>query len=255
MLSVIKVGGSVLTDIAAYRRVARCLATRLVGDRSATLLVVVSAQEGMTDALLRLARTIAPAPDAATLDLLWSTGEQQSVALLTLALRHAGVRSIGLGTHELGLRARRRPDGTQDVRLGRGAVPWALTRHRAVVVPGFVALDRHGRVRSLGRGGSDLSAVVLARDLGAGRCEFIKDVPGYFTADPRAAADARPIPALDHADALAMAAAGCDLVQPAALAAAAQAGLPLLVRGLDAARPGTVVGAHPASCPAVTAGV
>lgn len=233
-LIVVKIGGSVLTGEAAFVATAASLARRTADER-ASLLVVVSAELGHTDTLLEEARTIAPRPDSATLDLLWSTGELRSVALLTLALKAQGVAATGLNIHETGLR---RTDGA--LAINPIAVRVALSRHEIVVVPGFLAAQDQ-RVVTLGRGGSDLSAVTLAVLLHADRCELIKDVDGYFTADPNVDARATLIPALDFDRALRLADDGCPLVQRQAIAAARDAGVPLVVRSLSSE--GSVIGA------------
>lgn len=227
MLSVVKIGGSVLRDDGSFQAAARFLAMR-TADRDERLVVIVSAQHGATDALLADAQAIASDPDDDALDLLWSTGELRSVALLALHLQRLGVRARALNVHQTGLCAE---GGRFSVRplfllAALGSVP-------LVIVPGFLAVAPGGTIRSLGRGGSDLTAVLLAASLQADRCELIKDVPGYFTADPHSNADARPIAELAIDDAIAMARAGCTLVQPAALDAARSARLPLIVRSLD----------------------
>ncbi|MGH9726733.1 MAG: aspartate kinase, partial [Candidatus Acidiferrales bacterium] len=112
-----------------------------------------------------------------------------------------------------------------------------LAQHAVAVVPGFLAADSRDTIISLGRGGSDLTAVLLAEGTGACRCELIKDVPGYFTSDPHRDLAAQPIPHLTFEDAMALAEAGCDLVQKKAIEAAARCGLPLVVRSLSEAAP------------------
>ncbi len=232
-IDVIKLGGSVLTGCAAYGACAQFLADRLTGEPDRRLVVVVSAQYGETDALHRLAGDLGTIADPAALDLLWSTGETRSAALLTLALRGAGMLAVGLSVHETGLRAAR-GSGPMHVALDAATIRARLREHPVVVCPGFLACDPDGRVVTLGRGGSDLSAVVLAAGLGARRCELIKDVSGYFTADPNRHADATPIARLSYSTALRMSAEGCGLIQARALEEAARTGLPLLVRSLDA---------------------
>lgn len=224
-LAVIKIGGSVLTGLPAFESAAGFLASETaVGPW--TIVAVVSAEYGHTDALAREAGMLAGSPDPAALDLLWSTGELRSVALLTLALKNARVDATGLNAHEAGLRSATTPDA---VTLNDIALRAAIARHRVVVVPGFLA-TRHQRLVTLGRGGSDLSAVLLAASLRADRCVLIKDVDGYFTDDPATNQDARPIASLTYTAALAMADAGCPLVQRNALAAAERADLQLSVR-------------------------
>lgn len=235
MLSVIKIGGSVLRDDSCFEAAARFLAKRAAaGDER--LVVIVSARHGVTDALLAEAREIADTPAQDALDLLSSTGELRSTALLALQLQRLGVRARALNVHQTGLSA----DGDRFTVRPLFLLA-ALGTAPIVIVPGFLAVAPGGTIRSLGRGGSDLTAVLLAASLRADRCELIKDVPGYFTADPHADADARPIAQLAIDEAIAIARAGCALVQPAALEAARNAGLPLIVRSLDAHAPATHV--------------
>jgi aspartate kinase len=190
-------------------------------------------------------------PDA--LDLLWSTGELRSVARLALHLHRIGVNAIPFNVHQTGLVASTEPGRGACPEPGRGAdrvsgttvrplrLLAALAASRIVIVPGFLGVSAGGTITSLGRGGSDLTAVLLAAAVRADACELVKDVPGYFTADPHRDTKAQPIHDLPIADALRMADHGCDLVQRAALAAAAQAGLHLVIRSMDAAKPVTHV--------------
>lgn len=238
-LSVLKLGGSVLRDDASYAAAAQFLHDRLAGTRDERLVVIVSAQHGSTDALLAQAEAIVPAAGAPcnndALDLLWSTGELRSVALLALHLQRIGIAAVPFNVHQTGLVADRVAGTTvRPLRLLA-----ALAASRIVIVPGFLGVSPGGTITSLGRGGSDLTAVLLAAAVRADACELIKDVPGYFTADPHRDTQARPIHDLSIAEALAMADAGCDLVQRAALAAAAAAGLHIVIRSMDAAAPVT----------------
>lgn len=227
MLSVLKIGGSILRDPTSYGIAARFLSRRLEHNPLDRLVVIVSAQYGATDALLAEAESIAGAPSKDALDLLWSTGELRSVALLALHLEALGVQALPFNVHQTGLVAERAALIVRPLRLLAG-----LAEARIVIVPGFLGVSAGGAVRSLGRGGSDLTAVVLAAAIRADRCELIKDVPGYHTADPNTDASARPIHALSTDEALLMADRGCDLVQRAALVAAADANLPLIIRSL-----------------------
>jgi aspartate kinase len=222
----------VLTGAAAYRDAAAFIARRLVLHPSAKLLVVVSAENGTTDALLALAREIVPDPDPEALDLLWSTGELRSVALLTLAVQALGVRAGGLNAHQTGLVDREPLEPGHTATLRPLRLRAALDRADVLVVPGFLVRGNGDSIRSLGRGGSDLTAVLLAAGLQAGTCELVKDVPGYFSDDPNVHANAQPLDAIDYECALQMARDGCELVQPAALEAARDSGIPLVVRAL-----------------------
>ncbi|HRX87431.1 MAG TPA: hypothetical protein P5572_20595 [Phycisphaerae bacterium] len=244
-LAVLKIGGSVLRSLDAYRRCAEALERRLAGAPDERLIVVVSARYGVTNRLARLADALAPEPDAGIRDLLWSTGETNSVALLTLALHRRGVEAEGLSVHECGLRI----DSGGDVHL-EAQVLWShLAARRVVVVPGFFALGANLRIVSLGRGGSDLTAVAVAAGVGAARCELIKDVGGYFSADPRCDATAAPIQELSYTEALARADAGCPVVQREALALAARHGVVVRIGALDGCGAGTTIRAGDAACP------
>lgn len=231
-IAVLKVGGSVLTGRPAFGRVAAFIAGRIAQTIAEKLVVVVSAENGATDALLAAAREIVADPDPAAVDLLWSTGETRSAALLALHLQARGVRAIGVNVQQTGLVE---PDAHEQP--GRSSVrPLRLLSlledHDVVVAPGFLARGGGDRILSLGRGGSDLTAVLLATGLGAVRCELVKDVPGYFTADPKRDPEARPLPSISYARALEMADSGCELVQRLALIAARERGLPIVVRAL-----------------------
>ena len=297
MLSVLKIGGSVLRDGASYAATAAFLRNRLAEHPDERLVVIVSAQYGATDDLLAEARAIVggaeasegcppsrealrrdslrlEAPRAAAcpaiareatvratagggeseeappsevnndaLDLLWSTGELRSVARLALHLQRIGVAAIPFNVHQTGLVACPEPGRGVDPGSGTTVRPLrllaALAASRIVIVPGFLGVRAGGTITSLGRGGSDLTAVLLATAVRADACELIKDVPGYFTADPHQDSRARQIHDLPIDEALRMADAGCDLVQRAALAAAAQAGLHLVIRSMDATAPVT----------------
>jgi aspartokinase len=229
---VLKVGGSVLTGPAGYRQAAAFVARLARPERrggaagDGHFVVVVSAEKGHTDALLDEARRFAAEPDPELLDLLWSTGEVRSVALLTLLLRAAGVGAVGLNAHETGLVAH--PDR---IDLQPDTLLASLTRCPVVVVPGFLA-TKDRRLVTLGRGGSDLSAVIIAARLGAARCVLVKDVDGYYTADPVADPAARLVSGIGYADALRLADDGCPLVQRDALAAGRDAGIEIVVRSL-----------------------
>lgn len=233
-IAVIKIGGSILKNAAAYRRAAVFVRNRYRATPDERLVVVVSAQQGTTDALERMAKQIVAGPRPSTLDLLWSTGELRSVALLTLQLQVLGVRATGLNIHEAGLIVSQngREVSAGSIRLDRARLKSVLREHSVAVVPGFFATDGLHSVVSLGRGGSDLTAVLLSVGLRASRCELIKDVPGYFTADPHRDANALPVPYLTFEHALELADDGCDLVQRKALEAAARYDMPLVVRSL-----------------------
>jgi aspartokinase len=229
---VVKLGGSVLTGVKAFRRAALFLKSRGEETPQDRYVVVVSAQKGLTDTLERRARNIVRTPGVRALDLLWSTGELRSVALLSLHLQVVGVSTVGLNVHETGLEFT--PDQAPGAApTGMRALRTIVANHGVVIVPGFFATRPDGAIVSLNRGGSDLTAVLLAIGLGASRCELIKDVPGYFERDPREDKQARHLAWLSFEEALRMADRGCELVQRRAISVAAEAKLPLVVRSLE----------------------
>jgi aspartate kinase len=244
-LVVLKIGGSILTDLDSYARAARFVARRHEHEPAVSFVVVVSAQQGDTDAMQATAQRLASEPDPAMVDLLWSTGELRSVALLTLALQSLGVRATGANVHQAGLVAADRT-GTSRAVVHPLKLRALLAAHEVVVVPGFLACAGD-RVVSLGRGASDLTAVVLAAALGALRCELIKDVGGYYVADPKFDPAANHLPELDYDRSLAMADAGCGLVQRAALETARTHGLRIIVRAIDTAHATVLSAAAPAA--------
>jgi len=238
---VIKLGGSILVRMKAYKRAAKFLSNRLRTNPDERLVVVVSAQEGTTDQLERAARKIVSKPHSTALDLLWSTGETRSVAILALELQALGVRTAPLNIHQASLSVSK--DESQDIHSGGTAqrnpekLFRVLDKYPVAIVPGFFATDSEGVITSLGRGGSDLTAVLLAAGLQACRCELIKDVPAYFTADPHRDTNASHVPELTFEQALEFADSGCDLVQRRAIEEAQRSGLPLIVRSLKENRP------------------
>jgi aspartate kinase len=237
---VVKIGGSVLTGRDGYRRAAEFLAGRIASDPRNAIVAVVSAELGVTDALLATARDFVEAPDTSALDLLWSTGELRSAALLTLALQARGVSALGVNIHQAGIV---KADDTGQAQIRGLRLRAVLGCHDVVVAPGFLARERGDGIVSLGRGGSDLTAVLLAVGLGAVRCELLKDVPGYFTSDPKLEPGALPIPLLGYDRALQMADEGCDLVQRNALVAARDHGVELIIAAIGGG-PGSVITTH-----------
>jgi aspartate kinase len=238
---VIKLGGSILVRPTDYERAARFVRNRHRTHADEQLVIVVSAQEGTTNKLERTAKKIVSKPHAAARDLLWSTGEIRSVAILALELQALGVQTAALNIHQAGLSVSR--DESEDLHFGGTAqcnpekLFRVLEKYPLVIVPGFFAADSEGAITSLGRGGSDLTAVLLATGLQACRCELIKDVPGFFTTDPHRDTNARHVPLLTFEQALEFADSGCDLVQRKAIEAAQRSGLPLIVRSLKENEP------------------
>lgn len=227
MLTVQKFGGSSLADAEKLRRAAKIILD--ARHRGHDVAVVVSAMGGTTDTLIELAHELDGAPDARELDALMSTGENQSAALLSIALGRMGARSVSLAGWQAGMYT----DGSH----GAAAIELCFPSRAAAalrdgvipVIAGFQGMDIHGDVTTLGRGGSDTSAVALAAALGADRCEIYTDVNGVYTADPRLVPTARRVNEIDFGDMLLLARAGSQVLHPGCVELAMKNNLELLV--------------------------
>ncbi len=239
-----KYGGSSLADIPRLREVARDLAAvRAQGQR---LVVVVSAMGDHTDELVRLAHEANPAPPRRELDMLLTVGERVSMSLLCMALAAEGVPAISLTGSQVGIitDASHTDARIREVRAYR--IGEALAAGQVVVVAGFQGYcDQTREITTLGRGGSDTTAVALAHALGAERCEILKDVPGVMTADPRLVPEASRIERLTYDELLAIADSGCGVVHPRAVAYAASHQVPLFVGSSFVPGPGTLITPEP----------
>ncbi len=255
-LLVQKYGGSVLSSdeaiVAAARRIRSTVET---GSR---VVAVVSARRGVTDSLLALARSAGPADsdDDATrdsIDLLASTGEVTSAALLALNLRRLGIGAVALNPLQIGIETDGRRGDTEHLRVNPLLLKARLGRWPVVVVPGFVGRSWDDRITTLGRGGSDLSAMALAESLGADACEFFKDVPGYFSADPAIVEDCIHRPHVTVDEALELARAGCRFLQDRAIQWVRAQPCRVRLRALDDERATELHRLPPDDSPAVTA--
>jgi len=241
VLIVQKYGGSSLATADRVRHVAGLIARdRAEGER---LVVVVSAMGDTTDDLLALAAQITPDPDPRELDLLLATGEHMSGTLLAMALHALGVSAISLTGAQAGIRT--------DTRHGRARIanvdPARLVREldagRVVIVAGFQGATGEGFLESdvttLGRGGSDTTAVALAARLGADRCEILTDVEGIYTADPRVVPEARLLPVIGYEEMLELAQQGAQVMQTRAVELGWVNGVVIAVRSTFSDHPGT----------------
>jgi aspartate kinase len=197
------------------------------------VVVVVSAMGGETDRLIGLARSLDPKPSARELDVLLTTGEQVSIALLAIALGRLGVPARSFTGAQAGITTDGDHGNARITDVRPSALRDALTAGRVAVVAGFqgVAEDT-GETTTLGRGGSDTTAVALAAALDAAVCEIITDVDGVYTADPRVVADARPLPSITYEEMLEMAAAGAKVLMQRSVAVARRMSVPVQVKRL-----------------------
>ncbi|MBO2518855.1 MAG: aspartate kinase [Firmicutes bacterium] len=234
-----KYGGSSVADAERIRRVARrVVATHQTGR---PVVVVVSAMGDTTDHLIELAHQISPSPPKREMDMLLSTGEQVSIALLAMAIQEEGAEAISLTGAQVGIRtdSQHMRARIQEVRTER--ILHELSQGRIVIVAGFQGIDDLNDITTLGRGGSDTTAVALAAALKAERCEIYTDVDGVYTADPRVVPEARRLEWVAYGEMLELASLGAVVLQPRAVEYAAQHGVVLWVRSSFVEGPGTVV--------------
>ncbi len=187
---VLKFGSSVLARPEDYPVVAEVIGREVARGRK--VVAVVSAMGDTTDSLLAAARSVTPASHDRLMGALLATGEEASVALLTLALAAKGVRAAGLNAWRLPVRTRGSLSDADPVAVDTGQINATLSNHDVVIFPGFIGVDVTGVPSLLGRGGSDLTALFLADALGAAVVRLVKDVDGIFPADPRRIAGAEP---------------------------------------------------------------
>jgi aspartate kinase len=234
-----KFGGTSVGDIHRIREVAKKVAA--ARDHGEHIVVVVSAMAGETDRLVTLAHQLVESPNAREFDLLLSTGEMVSSALLALVLNDMGYaaesfvgRQVGILTDSIHTKARiRRIDG--------GRILQALQQGRIAVVAGFQGIDEHEDLTTLGRGGSDTTAVALAAALGADMCEIYTDVDGVYTADPNVVPGARRLRKISYDEMLEMASLGAKVLQTRSVEVGKIYQVPVLVKSTFQEGEGTLV--------------
>jgi aspartate kinase len=222
MLRVLKYGGSSLATPAHIRRAAAHI--RAVKAAGYDVVVVVSAMGRMTDHLLSLARKTVSHPPQRELDMLLTAGERVSMALLAMALEHDGVPAISFTGSQTGIVTSSRHTDARIVAIRPVRVQEALARGRVVIIAGFQGVSAEKEITTLGRGGSDTTAVALAAALRAERCDIFTDVAGLYTADPRKVPSARLMAACPYEEALELASLGAKM-QPRSLEVARRFGV------------------------------
>ena len=237
-LLVQKYGGTSVGDAERIRNVAaRIAAAHAEGNK---VVAVVSAMGKTTDDLIDLAESIARDPAPRDLDLLLSTGETISCALMAMALREIGVDAAALGGGQAGIRTDDVHGRASIVAVDPKRVRAELDKGRVVIVAGFQGFTEELDVTTLGRGASDLTAVAMAAALGAERCEVYTDVEGIFTADPRVVPDARVLREVSYEEMLELASYGAKM-QPRSIELAARYQTPVLVASSMSGAPGTLI--------------
>jgi aspartate kinase len=255
-----KYGGSSVASVQRLREVAeRVMRTHRQGHQVA---VVVSAMGRTTDELLAMAKQVSPAPPRRELDMLLSAGERISMALLSMALRELGGDAISFTGSQSGIITNDRHVDARIVEVRPARVQEELSRGRIVVIAGFQGVSRSREVTTLGRGGSDTTAVAMAAALDAEYCEICSDVDGVYSADPRVVGGARRIGTLSYEETQEMAEAGAKVLNAQAVEFAKEKGIAIYARatqgplpGPDPSSDGTVVRKSPPRPPGTVVGV
>jgi len=223
-----KYGGTSLRDVDRIRRVAeRVVATREQGH---DVVVVVSAMAGETDQLVSLARAFGTDPPEREYDVLVSTGEQKTIALMSIAIEALGQPAQSFTGGQVGLRTDTAHSRARILEIDTTRVRAALDRGAIAVVAGFQGVDDEGNITTLGRGGSDTSAVAVAAALEADVCEIYTDVDGVFTTDPNLVPGARKLARVSYDEMLEMASLGAKVLQLRAVKFGKRFGVPIHVR-------------------------
>ncbi len=238
-----KYGGSSVADAESIKRVARKIAR--AKQRGDAVTVVISAMGDTTDELMDLAFQVSPQPQTRELDMLLTTGERQSAALLAMALNDLGVKARSYTGSQAGVITTERHGDARIINITPGRIERALDDGNVTIVAGFqgVSVDTKD-ITTLGRGASDTTAIALAAVLGAEYCEIYTDVDGVFTADPRIVPTARRIPEITYEEMMEMAACGTKVLHLRAVEYARREGIAVHVRSSFSDNPGTWVKGH-----------
>ncbi|MDO5521942.1 MAG: aspartate kinase [bacterium] len=239
MLIVKKFGGTSVADKERIFNVAkRCIEDYKKGN---DVVVVLSAMGKMTDVLIKQAKEINPNPPKRELDMLLTTGEQTSVALMSMALNSLGVPAISLNAFQVAMKTTSDYGNARLENIDSERIKHELENHKIVIVTGFQGINKYGDYTTLGRGGSDTTAVALAAALNADACEIYTDVDGVYTADPRIVKNARKLDEITYDEMLELATLGAGVLHNRSVEMAKKYGVQLVVRSSLNTTEGTIV--------------
>jgi len=239
MLIVKKFGGSSVADKERIYNVAkRCIEDYQKGN---DVVVVLSAMGKTTDRLIELAKDINPNPSKREMDMLLATGEQTSVALMSMAMGALGVPSVSLNAFQVAMHTSSKYSNARFKRIDSERIRHELENRKIVIVTGFQGVNKYDDITTLGRGGSDTTAVALAAALHADACEIYTDVEGVYTADPRVVPNAKKIPQITYDEMLELATLGAKVLHNRSVEMAKKYGVQLVVRSSLNNAEGTIV--------------
>lgn len=239
MLIVKKFGGSSVADKERIFNVAkRCIEDYEAGN---DVVVVLSAMGKTTDRLIEMARDINPKASKREMDMLLATGEQTSVALMSMAMQSLGVSAVSLNAFQVVMHTTSAYSNAKFKRIDTERIFNELEQRRIVIITGFQGVNKYDDITTLGRGGSDTTAVALAAALHADACEIYTDVDGVYTADPRKVPNARKLKEITYDEMLDLATLGAGVLHNRSVEMAKKYGVPLVVRSSLNNSEGTVV--------------
>ncbi|MBQ2721445.1 MAG: aspartate kinase, partial [Opitutales bacterium] len=238
-LIVQKYGGTSVGDTDRILNVAKRIKTFV--DSGNQVVVVVSARSGVTNELIARAKTFSAQPNEREMDMLLAVGEQETIALTAMALHSLGVKAVSRTGAQAGIITDDAHTKARIVEITGGDIRQCLDEGNVVIVAGFQGIDRSGNVSTLGRGGSDLSAIALAAALKADICQIYTDVSGIYTADPRVVKNARKIPEMSYEELLELASLGSKVMQARSVEFAQKHNVVFEVRSSFNNEPGTIV--------------
>lgn len=238
-LIVQKYGGSSVADAEKLKNVALRIAE--AREKGNEVVVVVSAMGDTTDELIQLARQINPRPEERELDVLLSTGEIVSSTLLAMALSSLGHRAVSLSGAQAGIETDASHSRARILRVEPKRIVKEFKKGNIVIVAGFQGMTQDMDITTLGRGGSDTTAVALAASLKAQMCQIYTDVEGVYTADPRLVPEARQLDEISYEEMLELATYGAKVLHPRAVELGEAYDMPILVASSFSNRPGTII--------------
>jgi aspartate kinase len=238
-LIVQKYGGTSVADLERIRNVAKRVAKTY--DQNNDVVVILSAMAGVTDNLIGMANTITESPDKRELDVLLATGEQTTAALLAMTLKRMNYPALSMLGHQAGVITDCTYGDARIIEIGAEYILKLIQKRNIVVVAGFQGSDVGGNITTLGRGGSDTSAVAIASAIKADICEIYTDVDGIYTADPNICEKARKIDRISYDEMLNMASLGAKVLQIRSVGFAKKYNVPVHVRSSFSEEEGTMV--------------
>ncbi len=238
-LIVQKFGGSSVADAAKINRVAGIIADTYADDND--VVVVLSAQGDTTDDLIEKALEINPKPSKRELDMLLTTGEQISISLCAMALEKMGLPVISLTGWQIGMKTNSDYGNARIKSINAERIRRELDKRHIVIVAGFQGINKYDDVTTLGRGGSDTTAVAIAVELGADLCQIYTDVEGVYTADPRIVPNARKLDEITYDDMIELASLGAQVLHNRSVLMAKRYNMNLEVLSSYVRKPGTIV--------------